>query len=137
MTVQSSKAYHASLGNDIVNLTGAGQAFNLLVPVGKSKKAAVYPSNEGHETDSFTVPGTAGDDFFDVEYFDGTKDVTKKGVAGTYTVGSLAAGSGDTLKATVTALTNKAGKKLTAGITITAKTDGLAADKVLVKAENK
>lgn len=127
----------SSLGNDIVNLTGSGQAFNLLVPAGKSKSATVYLKNEGHETDSFTVRGTAGDDLFDVEYSDGIKDVTKKVVAGTYTVGSLAVGASDTLKVTVTALTNKTGKKLNVGITTTSKTDGLAADKVLVKAESK
>ena len=120
-----------------MNLTGSGQVFSLPVPAGKSKQATLYLRNEGHETDSFTVRGTADNDLFDVEYFDGTKDVTKKVVAGTYTVGSLAAGSSDTLKVTVTAITSKAGKKLDVGITTTSKTDGLAADKVVVKAESK
>lgn len=128
----------APIGKNVFNETGAGQALSIeIAKSGGSKTSFVRIDNKGHEADSFTVGGTAGNSNFTVEYFNGKTNVTNAVKNGTFSTGNLAAGKSFLLKVKITTKTAAAKKKLNVLVTGTSATDTTAIDTVVIKAKSK
>jgi uncharacterized delta-60 repeat protein len=127
----------APVGDNIYNLTGAGQTLNAVVHHGGGVKTVIVcVQNDGPATDSFTVLGTPGNAKFKVQYLNGAANVTAAVTHGTFNTGSLAPGATRLLRAKITALTPLAGQTRSLGITSTAASDSTAKDVALIKAKS-
>ncbi len=73
------------VGENIYNLTGAGQTATTRAPVGTTMTFDVRVQNDGNTVDSFMIMGPGSGGGAKVKYFDGSGDITAAVVAGTYT----------------------------------------------------
>jgi hypothetical protein len=104
-------------GNNVYSSTGAGEAKTISVHRGHSGTLYVDIQNDGLTADSFKVSGPGAANGFTPSYFHGATNVTSQVVAGTYSTGSLAAGSRLTLKVVIKV---KAGSAATRTLVIAA-----------------
>lgn len=75
-------------GNNIHNLSGAGQTRTTLSRKGKTIRTALVIQNDGTEEDSFTLRGKSGSRHFSVNYTSG-RNVTAQVVAGRFSTSAL------------------------------------------------
>ena len=111
----------AYIGDNVYNTTGVGQTVIGSAKKGKTITVGISVQNDGTAADSLKLKatGTAAS-AYTVKYYAGSKDVTAKVVAGTYTTASLAKAASVLITAKVTIKTAaKAGSKVTRLLTIT------------------
>ena len=118
------------LGNNIYNITGAGQSAAKTVAVGYTATYYVKLQNDGTRSDAIKVKGCAGANGFTVTYKVGTLNITTQVAAGTYQTTSLGVGAYKTLTAKVKASTLARGQTLTCLITATSAGDATRTDVV-------
>lgn len=89
-------------GNDVINLTGAGQS--RLQSKARGQKATFFVrfQNDGDAVDSLEVRGPASGAGFTVRYFSGPTNITAAVVAGNHLLESVAPGGTRTIKVEVT-----------------------------------
>ena len=95
----------AALGNNIYNLTGAGQTRTLTTGANTSRTYVVKVWNDAATADSFLIKGLGSVTGFTVRYLmgpSGTTDITAAVIAGTYRMANVAAGGGRVLRLIVT-----------------------------------
>lgn len=125
------------LGNDVYNLTGAGQTQNAAIPRGGGRKTiSIGIQNDGHEPTAFIVQGTSGNGRFPVKYLHGSTNVTGPANRGTLTTETLSPGAIYLLKAQITTRTPRKGKRHTFSIITTSAADPTANDIVIIKARS-
>jgi len=93
------------VGGGIYNTTGTGQAKTQNVVAGNIAPYLVKVQNAGTTADNFTLKGSAASTGWTVQYFNaptGGTDITSQIVGGTWTTGTLAAGTSLVLRAEVT-----------------------------------
>ncbi len=129
----------APVGDNIYNLTGAGQTLNPTIKISQGeKKLFVRIQNDGHDTDSFKVKGTKGSSKFKVKYLNGKINVTTAVRAGTFSTGPLAPGGSFLLTAEITTKKGlKPNKKTTLKISGTSNNDPASRDLVTIKGKSK
>jgi uncharacterized delta-60 repeat protein len=125
-------------GNDLYNLTGAGQTQALAIRSGGGTgNAFLGIQNDGPVAASFTALGTRGDAQFSVQYLRGAANVTAAVTRGTLNTGPLAPGAISLLKARITARTNLKGRTRKFSLRGTAVADATARDVAIVNARSK
>ena len=125
----------APTGNNIYNLTGAGQTQAVTIRHGGGiKNVYVAVQNDGETTESFRVQGTKGNSQFKVKYFKGAANVSAAVQAGHFKTGLLKPGAVCLLKVQLTALTGAKGRKSTFKVESTSNTS--RKDRVLIKAKS-
>jgi hypothetical protein len=119
------------VGNDVYNTSGAGQTRAAKVKKGKTRVFTVRVQNDGNEPDRFSVKGTKTTKRFTLTYKRGSTTITKKVTRGTYVTPVVQPGAATDITVTVTpkkAATK--GKKVTAKVTVTSRTDSATKDLV-------
>ncbi len=125
------------LGDNIYNLTGAGQTKTTGIPRdGGRKTFLIGIQNERALADSITVHGTAGNDQFGIKYLHDGANVTNPVVNGTLNTGPLDPGKIYLLKAQITAETSRKDKSRTFSIRASSAADASGSDRVFIKAES-
>jgi glutamyl endopeptidase len=123
------------VGDDVVNVTGAGQSRGTGVARGGSATFYVRIQNDGSAADAFTVRGQGSHPKFTVRWFAGTTEVTTAVRAGTYRSPNLNAGGTTVLRAVLTARgTSARGQAVTATMTVTSAANPAMKDVVKVTA---
>ena len=118
-------------GDDVVNLTGAGQT--RVATIGPRGRASftVRVANDGDRVDRIRVRGDGGGPRFNVRYRRGGVDVTSAVTAGTYEVTGLVPGTGVPVVVEVTARPGTPpGSSLTVATTLTSTTSPANRDRV-------
>jgi alpha-tubulin suppressor-like RCC1 family protein len=119
------------VGNGVYNTSGNRQARTAKVRKGKKVTFTVRVQNDGNEPDTFAVRGTTGTKRFTVIYKRGSTNITKKVVKGKYTTPLLPPGVVTDISVTVTPKKSATkGKKVTAKVTVTSRTDTTKKDVV-------
>ena len=93
------------VGDNNYNTDATGQTKNQTVKGGRTATFNILFQNDGSVTDSFTVQGAGNSTGFTVKYFTGTSggnEITSAITAGTYTVGNLASGANQVIRAVIT-----------------------------------
>lgn len=125
-------------GNNVYNTSGVSQSIAVNVKKAGGKKNTYFRiQNDGHDTDSFRIKGTAGNKNLQVKYINGTTDVTNAVKAGTFSSGNLAPGASFLLKVEITAKTKKAKQSRSLFVSGTSTSDSSSTDTVLIKATSK
>lgn len=125
-------------GNDLYNLTGAGQTQALAIRRGGgTENAFLGIQNDGPVAASFTALGTRGDAKFAVQYLRGAANVTAAVTRGTLNTGPLAPGAISLLKARITARTNLKGRTRKFSLRGTAVADATARDVAIINARSR
>lgn len=125
----------AFAGDDVYNLTGAGQTRSTTAAPGQRRTFVVRLQNDGNATDGFTVRGCSAAAGFSVRYLagtSGTTNITSAVTTGTYAVAGLAPGAAAALRAEVTVLAGaRRGTVQSCLVTATSQSSGTVADAVL------
>ena len=108
-------------GQDVYNLTGAGQSRVGAAARGRTVSFGISIQNDGSSSGAFRVKATgAAASGYKVRYTKGTTDITSAVVAGTWQTNSLAPGAATLITAKVTVMTGAAaGSKVTRLVTLT------------------
>ncbi len=121
----------ASVGDDIYNTTGSGQAKRATVGRGASVKYVVTVENDAPFSDAVVVRGRGSSTAFSVRYLVGRTDVTGDVTAGTYRTATVAPGGTVSIKVVVTpTVSARAGARLDAKLTLRSTTHADRVDKV-------
>jgi hypothetical protein len=119
------------VGNDVYNTTGAGQSRSAKVKKGKTRVVTVRVQNDGNEPDRFAVKGTKSTKRFVIAYKIGSAGITKRVAKGTYVTPVVQPGASADITVTVKPRKSTTkGKKVTAKVTVTSRTDTTEKDVV-------
>ncbi|RYD21673.1 MAG: hypothetical protein EOP88_10595 [Verrucomicrobiaceae bacterium] len=125
-------------GNNIHNTTGSGQNVKSVIQANGGKSTVnIRIQNDGHDTDGYTLQGTAGNRHFTVRYFSKGYDVTAAVAAGTFRTKSQRTGEISTINAEITAVTGKKGKTCRISLRATSSADAGAKDVALIELKSK
>lgn len=126
------------IGDDIVNLTGAGQTQRVVIRRGGGVKNVILEvQNDTAANDSFTVRGTRGNGRFKIKYLTGGKNVTAAVLRGTLDTGELTPGSIFALKAKIKASTKKSRKKRKFSLSATSDADANSGDVAMIRTRSR
>ena len=123
-------------GENVYNITGAGQTQAIEVSSEKTKTVYVDIQNDGAVNDRLLVRGGRGNASFAVKYLIGTTNVTSKVLAGTYSTATLPPGAKLKLKVLVTGKSTTIGKKHSLLIRSISTGDVRGKDAALIKASS-
>jgi len=121
------------IGNNVYNLTGAGQTITAKIRHGGGvRNVFIRVQNDSISNDSLRVRGMAGNSKFTVRYFSGTTDVTDSVLAGTFSTGTLTPGASKLLRAKITARTQRVGQQRALSVFATSANDITKRDTALI-----
>jgi hypothetical protein len=122
----------ALLGTDVYSLDGAGETLSTTLARAHSKTSLIVVQNDGNTNDTILFRGDPGNGQFTVHYYNGTSDVSKAVIAGTFKVRNLHPGQRHEIRAFVKpSKTALAGGVLALGVTVSSASDPGSSDTVV------